>query len=144
MAGTVTLYSDTVYPKSDLYSGENYKSVREVVISCVGDASNGTIPDTDLTALTGYTNGSIKGWGFWLVETMFGATAPTDLSDLYLKTEDGNDLLAGAGVNMIKAAANAAIWPLIPVVPIGAKLTIDVDNQAVVSATYKIKLHLVR
>ena len=135
MAGTVTLYSDKMY-------GEN----REVVIACVGDASDGTIPDTDLCALTGYSygHGTIRGWGLWLVETMFGATAPTDLSDLYIETEDGNDLLAGAGVNNIKAAANAAIWPLIPVVPIGAKLTIDVDNQAVNSATYKIKLHLVR
>ena len=135
MAGTVAVSSDKMY-------GE----IREVVVSCVGDASDGTIPDTDLCALTGYSygHGSIQGWGFWLVEVIFGTTPPTDGGDIFIKTENGSDMLAGGGVGMLKAAAVSAIWPPIPIVPIGKTATLDVNGQAVLSATYTLKLHLTR
>ena len=133
MAGTVTLYSDKMFGEA-----------REVIISCVGDSSDGTLPDTDICDLSGYVYGPIVGWGFWLVETYPGTTGPTDNSDLYLKTEYGNDLLSGAGENSIDNAATNIIWPPITVIPIGETLTIDVDNQAVHSGAFKIKFHLIR
>lgn len=133
MAGTVRVISDMIY-----------KDNRELVIGCIGDASDGTIPDTDLCALSGYTFGSIQGWGIWFVETLFGATAPTDNSDLLVKSAYGGDLLGGAGINAIKAAANAVIWPLIPVVPIGKSCIVSVDGQEVHDAIYTLVFHLVR
>lgn len=133
MAGSVTLQSDKLF-------GEN----REVVITCVGDASDGSVPETNLIGLAGYVYGSIAGWGLWLVEPVPGTTPPTADSNVYLETEDGTDLLAGLGAGALDAANPNGIWPQIPVVPIGSELNLVVDGQSVNSATYTIKLHLVR
>jgi hypothetical protein len=137
MPGSVTLGSDKIFRTKDTVS-------REVTIACVGDASNGTIPDTNLAVISGLEHGPLTGWGLWMVETIYGATGPTDDSDLYLKTEDGTDVLGGNGVNTIDNAANNLVYPPVSPYIIGTTLTLDVDNQAVLSATYEIKLYLTR
>lgn len=132
MAGTVAVYSDRMYGEA-----------REIYISCTGDASDGTIPDTDLCDLDGYTYGPLGGWGLWAFETIPGTTGPTDDTDMYLKTENGSDLLEAEGVNAIdNATVNLVV--LDKIIFIGSTLTLDVNNQAVNSAGYKIKLCLVR
>lgn len=144
MAGTVTLSSDNTYPKSTMHTGEKYKSVREVTFACVGDHSNGTIPDTNLCNVAGLEKDPLAGWGLWAVELVPGATGPTGNSDVYLKSADGTDFLSGNGVDALDAATNSFVLPSASVIFIGGTLTLSVANQSVNDALYKVKLYLVR
>jgi len=138
MAGTVVLSSDK------LYVGASGKyETRELTILCTGDASDGTIPDTNLCSLVA-ADKPLHGWGLCSIETVPGATGPTDNSDVYLKTANGTDILEGNGENMLDNAANNIIYPpLIPLI-VFLTLTLDVDNQSVNSAVYTIIMNLTR
>ena len=143
MAGSVTLSSDSTFPKSLVHTGEKYQCVREVVFSCVGDASSGSIPDTNLCHVDGLDT-PLSGWGLWALEIVPGATGPSASSDVYLKSADGTDFLDGYGVDGLNESTNKLIYPQPSIIPIGSTLTLDIDNQSVASATYKVKLYLIR
>ena len=133
----------TVY-KDDLTVGPSGKhETRELTIACVGAASGGAIANTDLCAISGL-KAKLQGWGLWAVETIPGTPGPTDDSDVYLKTADATDMLAGNGVDQLDNAVNRFIYPPVSPMPIGPTLTLDVDGQSVNSAAYKIKLYLAR
>lgn len=109
----------------------------EVLFTCVGDASDGTIPDTAMSF-------SAKGWYLYNVEVDPGATAP-DAADVLIKNAAGRDLLDGLGTNLIHATATQSLSDSMPFFElITGALTLDVDNQATVSATYTVKLTFIQ
>ena len=115
-----------------------------VTFSCTGDAADGTIPDTD-TATTD-ANGKIlnatltQGWYLHDVKTVPGATAP-DAADVLIKDTDGLDLLDGLGTNLIHATNPQSMGDSMPFYPpVTGVLTLDVNNQDTVSATYTVEL----
>jgi hypothetical protein len=139
MAGTVT----ETYVKY----GKTRSGVDKVVatLACVGDSSDGTLPDTDLSAAL---TALIKGMYLNFIISFPGGTAPTTAYDVTLvgKTT-GIDVLGGAG------ADQSATLPLqaMPVISATAQkrliteaLTFKVANQAVHSATFTVQLIFTR
>ena len=111
-----------------------------ITLTLVGDASDGSVPDTALTT-------KISGRLVSLL-TNPGAVAPTTDYDLVLNNADGIDVLKGAGANRhtsdsehqpIELSANNRAG-----VPIAAEdtLTLVMTNQSVNSANIVIKIYI--
>jgi len=133
--------------------------IRQVTFTCTGDASDGSIPNTDTnTAITGY----IKGFYLYKVEAFptDGGTAP-DAADVLIYDSDGLDLLgsedgstAYAGLGLIHATLKRSCLPNMHLPradlhvnfypSINGALTLDVVNQATASAEYTIVLTFVK
>lgn len=98
---------------------------------------------------------SLGGKFLYSVETYYGATGPTDNTDLTLlqHSSSGKDLLNGAGTNMIDNAANNFFQPRIGTdasaaivygaIPVYGTLYLVVANQAVNSAVFTIRLNFI-
>ena len=138
----------------------NRDAFRTIVFTCIGDVSNGSIPNTDTSAaLTTF----IKGWYLYKVEAFptSGGTAP-DAADVMIYDSDGLDLLgsedggttAYAGLTLIHATLKRTCLPNLYLPraglhvnfyhPIASVLTLDVDNQGTASADYTIVLTFVK
>jgi hypothetical protein len=104
-----------------------------LVFDCVGDAADGTVPDTETAA-------DIVGQVL-AATTIPGETGPTDNWDFALVDEDGVDVLAGAGANRDTANAEQ-VAPLLGGVyaprPVSGKLTLVVTNTSVNDAEFRI------
>lgn len=138
------------------------KGVYELTFICTGDASNGTIPNTD-TADKGTNGNVINGIirGLKLVEVSAfptsGGTAP-DAANVLVYDSDGLDLLGSedggttsyAGLTLIHATLKRRTVPnaYLPRAGVHANynptitgvLTLDVDAQATASANWTIVL----
>ena len=109
---------------------------------CTGDSANGSIP---ATAISSDNMGIILDKARLLYVTAYptsGGTAP-DAADVTL-TMNGQDLLGGAGVNLIHATATQDTYPLntggdIRFPLITNTVTLAVAAQATVSANYTIE-----
>lgn len=112
-------------------------SIGVITLTCTGDATNGTIPDTDLTE-------KISG-KLLALETDPGATAPTTLYDLVINDQNGLDVLHGAGANRSATATEKVAIPFgtyfAPPVHRTDTLTLSISNQSVASAGIVIKLY---
>lgn len=98
---------------------------------------------------------SLGGKFLYSVETYFGATGPTDNTDLTLlqHSSSGKDLLNGAGTNMIDNAANNFFQPRVGTdasaaavygaVPVYGTLYVVIANQAVNSAVFTVRLNFI-
>lgn len=137
---------------------ENYPDagVRMVIFTCTGDASDGSIPDTDTNAVM---TSFIEGYRLYQVDTYptSGGTAP-DAADVCILDENGLDLLgsvdggttAYGGLNLIHATlARRAVPDLFiprnsehawyqPLVT--GTLTLTVSNQDTAKANYTVVL----
>jgi len=125
--------------------GRGDNKVVSVKFSCTGDASDGSIPDTDIRAdILSY----ISGWFLDIIVVNPGSVAPTVDSDVYIDDEDEVDLLNGNGVDLLHNTAAKACVPNTDGQnkrqPIRGTVTLDVDNQSVNSATYDIILVFVQ
>lgn len=139
---------------------QGFPSAHTLTFVCTGDDGNGSIVNTDTsTANTSF----IKGWYFVSAEAYptSGGTAP-DAADVMIYDANGLDLLgsidggttAYAGLTLIHATLARRCLPNLylpraglhvnyyPVVT--GTLTLDVDNQATVSADWTIVLTFVR
>lgn len=128
-AGTV---SGTV---SDIQQGDSIA----VTLSCTGDSSDGSIPDTEFGGPGTDITKNLHGYYLYEVKIVPGGTGPTDDSDLYIKDANGIDLLGGEGVNKVDNATNSHFQPVF-FSRIDSKLTLDVDNNSEASSTYTITL----
>jgi len=134
--------------------------MRTITFTCTGDSSDGSIPDTDLSA----DNAAfVKGYYFYKVEAFptAGGTAP-DAADVLIYDASGLELLGSEdggttaydGLNLIHATLTRACMPNIYLPRAGLHLsyfpevtgvlTLDVDNQATNSAEYTIVLTFVK
>lgn len=140
MAGTVT-QTLTQEKSSGLPGGERPYFLR-LKFACVADAAAATIPDTNTTAAI---TAQIKGHYLAKMIIVPGTgTAPTANCDVYIKDEFTIDLLGGRGVDELDAAGNVEVVPVTDALggaqPVIGTLTLDVDNNAVNSATWDIYL----
>ncbi len=106
------------------YSGT--QPIEKITISCTGDSSAGTFPDT--------TTKVIRGWVL-AVETNPGSTGPTDNYDIVLNTATGVDVMGGALANRDVANTERAV-PAVSGWVDNSALTQVVTNTSVNSATF--------
>ena len=142
MAGTV-LADGTVTVTSDhTFTASGIPTVREIVLTCVGDASDGSIPDTTLYNMTNLAK-PLTGWYLLRIKIKNVAAEAnvTDNSDVYIKDSDGVDYLNGDGVDQLDDSTTNYIR-LGDYDPIADNPVLDVDNQSVVSGKYYITLIL--
>ena len=115
-----------------------------------GDATFLSTVSTDDASWHGQTYTQlIRGWNLYKVQTLYGATAPLDDSDLVINDENSIDVLGGAGTDMIDNATNNEFVPLIGgatpgAQPIISKLTPVITNNNVNSAVTYVKLFLTK
>lgn len=110
--------------------------VRRIVVDWVGDAGDGTVPDTDLPRIEGR---------LMELTTNPGAVAPTDNYDVKITDAEGVDRLQGVGVDRDTANTESAIpvysgSTIHPVVSRSDVLTLKITGQAVHSATGRVIL----
>ena len=124
MAGTVTLEHVTI------------GHLRTIIATITGDASDGTVPATDLPA--------IEGRLIHLV-TNPGTPAPTANYDVTLVDQHGHDVLEGVGANRHTSTTEKV--PILysgtgthPAVDEADTLTLTIANQAVASAAIMLEL----
>lgn len=144
-AGTVTVTRKAVVPQY----------VEQVVFTCTGDSSSGSIPNTAITQeMLRYINGM-----YLYCVTAYptsGGTAP-DAADVFILNQNSEDLLgsadnttAGNGASLIHATLTRTTLPKLylpsvnffPVV--NGLLTLKVSNQSTASANYTVVLTFVK
>ena len=110
---------------------------RTLTFTCVGDSSNGSIPDTD----TNDDNTAfIKGWRLYDVEVNPGTPAP-DAADVLIKNAAGRDFLDSLGTNLVHATNTQSMGDSMPFFDVvDGVITLDVDNQGTASAQYTVKM----
>lgn len=118
----------------------NWLEVTSVNSCATGAATLTTMPLQD-------GNGHIlnlSGYHLYMIATYYGATGPTDNTDLELPehTPTGYDILYGGGLNKIANATNNSFQPFIngseAVMPIYGELYQKVSNNAVNAAIFTI------
>ena len=139
MAGTITgVLTRIAVP-------EGRPRMSKLVLTCVGDAANGSFPAAVLNDLQ--TDYLIEGLQFYSIKTIPGDTAPTDNSDITITDEYGVDLLGGKGTNLISATAKK--WTLFgpenytAAALITGDVTINISNNSVNSADITIVIELI-
>ena len=111
------------------------KDMMQLVFTCTGDASDGSIEDTDTT------DGRIYGMYIYrvIVENDSDDADVTDDSDVYILDAGGTDMLNGQGVDQLDDNTRNYIRPC-RYEPIVGPLTLDVDNQSEASGVYTVTL----
>jgi len=141
--GTVTVTRKAIVPQY----------IEQVIFTCVGDATDGSIPNTPITQ---EILRHISGMYLYCVTADPGAVTP-DAADVFILNARSEDLLgsadnttAGNGANLLHATLTRTTLPKLylpgvnfyPVVD--GLLTLQVSNQGTVDATYVITLTFVK
>ena len=126
MAGTVT------------QTHERIGAIGVLTFSVIGDAANGSVPDTVVATKIG---GKLLA-----IEADPGTPAPTDNYDVTLVDAEGHDVLEGVGVNRDAATTEKAAivfsgTVIHPPVAVSDVLTLKVANNIVNSAETTIKIY---
>lgn len=127
MAGTVTQAATKRGP------------VAVVELSCTGDSSDGSVPNTDITARM---SGRLLA-----LETNPGSTAPTSNYDITIVDANGHDVLEGVGANRHTSSTEKVSivfsgTSVNPPVAADDVLTFKVANQNVNNATYIVRVYV--
>jgi len=108
-----------------------------VTLTCTGDASDGSIPNTNFVPKI---SGKIIA-----IETNPGATAPTDNYDIVIDDADGHDVLEAAGANRDTANTEktAVAFGTYFGSPVSVEdvLTLKITNQSVNAAIIVVKVY---
>ena len=123
MAGTVT------------ESRINGSNLRTVTLTCVGDASDGSFPDTDIEGL--------REWLLYSVETVPGTTKPTALYDIEIQSSRGTDLMAGNLADR-NATIKQLAYPNSKPAMVDGTITQVITNSSVVSANLVIVYQFIK
>ena len=112
-------------------------NIRKIVCVCVGDAGDGTFPNTVLPRIEGRLLD---------LETDPGATKPTDNYDVTIEDAGGHDVLEGVGAdrddtNTEKKPIVYAATALHPTIDETDVLTLKIANNAVHSALTTISIY---
>jgi hypothetical protein len=118
------------------------------VTATVTTAANGSLTTTLLGGTAGgdKTAYDVRGYYLHNVAVLFGLTAPTINSDLYLLEESatGRDILGGAGLNIVDDTTNsylpATIGSTVTPIPVVGHLYLSVLNNIVDTALFTVIL----
>jgi hypothetical protein len=126
------------------------KEAREIVylVTFGSDASSpaSTALDSILKS-NGLAAGTTGGWWLFKVSTLYGSTAPTDNTDMYLYRATGTnkiDVLGGQGVNAIDNTANNTFYPATATQMLFGDDILVVSGNSVNNATVQIVMELYR
>ena len=113
-----------------------------ITFTCTGDSGDGSVPATAFNAANMALILDKARLNYVRAYPTSGGTAP-DAADVTL-TMNGQDLLGGAGANLIHATATQDVYPLntggdIRFPLITGTVTLGVANQATASANYTIE-----
>ena len=139
-AGTISVISDV---QPDEYT-------RIVVYSVAFDSAAASPAATALNSISvlgGLNHPGMGGWWLLSVSTLYGSTAPTDDTDLYIYRNYGTskiDILGGNGANSIDNAVNNTIFPATSTRALMGDEIISISNNSVNSATCEIVFELYR
>lgn len=127
----------------DLSYGQKTEYTAEIIWTCTGDATNGSIPDTTSGSYSSLFKKYPYAFRVW-IENLSTDTDVTDNSDVYLYTTDtskakSSDLMNGQGVDQLDADTTNYIR-LNNFDPIHGQVILDVNNQSEASAVYRIRL----
>ncbi len=131
-AGTVTV--SRINP-----TGSN--NVLIVKLACTGDATDGSVPDTEITGADTMHGYWLQGFYLWEVWTVAGTGTAPDAADITVTDEidrqlfDQDNVIAASGTTEGTISKSKIV---------GYKLTVSVQNQATASATWDIYLLLAR
>ena len=123
MAGTITEERIASY---DLHT---------VILTCVADVADGSFPDYDIVGL--------REWFLYSIETVPGATNPTNNYDVYVRTSRGTDMMGGNGENRAEATGELAHPDTAPEMVDGT-ITQSIENNGVNSANITIVYQFIR
>lgn len=144
MAGTITGVLTRIAVR------QGAPQICKLVLTCTGDAANGSYPATVLNPLAVDSNGvsfDIRGLKLYSVKAYPGAPPPTDATDLTITDEYDIDLLGGKGTNLIDATSKTWIMagPPDSYMPalITGDITLTITNNLENSAVTTIILELV-
>ena len=127
-AGTITGSSELI--------DENTMRVTYTVTFGADATSFADVALDSITATTGARLRKVGGWWLLRIDYNYGATGPTDNSDLYLwLVTDKSDILGNNGLNVIDNATNNTLYPATVSQPLSGAELIDIDNNAVNDAT---------
>lgn len=123
MAGTITESRKPGY------------KMQTVILTCVADASDGSLPDHEIDGL--------GEWFLYSIETIPGGTQPTDNYDIEVRTSRGTDMLGGNGANRDTANKELAYPDTAPGIVDGT-LTQVVSGNSINSAEITIVYQFIR
>jgi len=120
----------------------------KITATCTADAADGSYPVTQIPYV-------IAGRYLFSVNTYYGATGPTDNTDLEILADSnsGYDILNGSGTNQIDNAANNHFKPIVndptatasdTVMPVYDDLYVKITNNSVNSAIVTIVLKFIK
>jgi hypothetical protein len=112
-------------------------------LACVGDASNGSVPATEITDPS--NSNPYQNMGLYLYEvwTVTPGSGNPDAADIAITDELGASLYSEA--NVISGSASTKTSGTVPFFrQVNSKLTVTVSNQATASATYDIYIKLAK
>jgi len=145
MAGTITGVLTRIH------SQQGRPQIAKLVLTCIGDAANGSFPATVLNPLAVTADGlyfDIRGLKLNSVKAIPDAdTAPTDATDCTITDEYGVDLLGGKGADLIDASSKTWIpaGPGAFAIPalITGDISVNITNNDVHSGKTTLVLELV-
>lgn len=122
--------------QSQVVFGAN--EMRAITLKCLGDSSDGSIPDTTISYFPG---------GMFLdriiIENFSSDTDTASDVDVYIKDTGGTDLLNAEGVDELDYDTRNYVV-ITAKSPVVTPLTLDVDSQTAASALYTITLILTK
>lgn len=108
--------------------------------TCIGDSSNGSIPDTVTSDLSNYQ--------FYIYRVIIESKAAdanvTNDSDVYIKDAYGTDLLSAGGVDQLDDSTINYIKLTNGGEPVVSTLTLSVSNQSSASGKYYVRVILIK
>ena len=133
MAGTIT------QKLQSWGSAREGTTMMHYILTCTGDASNGSFPATALGLKR-----ALRGCRLEAMETHPGPTAPTALYDITITDDGGFDMLGGAGADR-SATVTERVVPVVAngivgTTQVSGVVTLNITNNSVNSAVIVIDL----
>jgi hypothetical protein len=113
-----------------------------ILVTCVSDEADGSIPNTEIGSITGAANADYWTHGYYLYEVWVEAGSPApDAADLTITDETAAQLFYEANVVPASGVSEGVVSKSKMV---NSKLTVDVDNQGTNDAEYNIYIKLAK
>ena len=138
----------TIVVANDKKTTDQTGGIREIsyTVAFGADASSpANVALDSILKSNGIAAASLGGWWLLRVEVHFGATGPTDNTDMYLYKATGSnktDLLGSNGENTIDNATNTSFYPATVSQPLLGDEILSFANNAVNDATFTLILTL--
>lgn len=128
---TSAFAAGTITGSSEL--NQNIMRVTYTITFGADASSPANVALDSITSSTGARLRTLGGWWLLRVDTLFGATGPTDDTDIYLYYPAASkaDVFGGSGVNTIDNATNNSFYPATVSQPLTGSEILSISGNAV-------------